>query len=378
MEYTGIPVPKGLRIEYDTMKQIVTLYWNTPTSGRTVSSYNVYRRNVDSNTVLARININPVTDTSFIDSTGVQDMTYEYRVAVVDTSASEGEKNLGLSVTVVSAFPFIKNFGTAGSGTGRFLTPADIAVDNKDRFWIADGNRKKIMCFDSTGTFITEWGDSTMFNNPYGIDIDLHQNIIVCDWDGSKVQKFDTLGNLIHAIDSAGVKIHDVSVDENENIYFSMVANGSSVYICKYDSTGKFVKSWQPQSNVLHYALLVRNGKVYCSGTILSSIQNPNDQYVIESFDTAGTPIQVVNLQQPNDIDIIQIRDLDIDASGRIYAVDPNNGKVRIFDSNLAYVAKFGRKRTGASDFSSIQGIAICPNQIAITDRVTVHLLQLP
>jgi len=48
LPFKGIPVVTGLKLEYDTMMQIVTLSWNTPTTGRAVKGYNVYRRRADS------------------------------------------------------------------------------------------------------------------------------------------------------------------------------------------------------------------------------------------------------------------------------------------------------------------------------------------
>jgi hypothetical protein len=383
LPFTGIPTPKNVKISYDTLKQIVTLMWDSANASL-VASYDIYRRNVGLNTVPARINSNPVIGTVYRDSTGVQDSTYEYMVAAVDRSTTEGTKSAGVNVTVVSVFTFIKNFGQQGTGTGQFIGPADIATDKNGNYWIADLNRNKILKFDSSGSFLLEWGvagtDSGQLNNPYGLDIDPNGNIIVNDYDGTRVQKFDTLGNLVLHIDSSGIQIKDVSADENGCIYFSMATGGNPNYICKYSSDGRFLKSWQLQSMFLHYALLARRGKVYCAGTIPSSIQHPADQEVIEVFDTTGTPIQTVDIRQSRDTGVILIRDLDIDIAGNLYAADPESGKVRVFDSNLNYVTSFGRKGNGTADFFSIQGIAInVDKRIAITDNTSiVHLLKMP
>ena len=379
LHYTGIPIPQGLRIEYDTMKQIVTLIWDKPTNGTKVKGYNIYRRNVDSNTTPATINPHLVTDTIYNDSTGTQDQTYEYSVSVMDTHNTEGVKSAAVSVKVVSAFTFIKKFGQQGTGTGQFSSPADIVVDAGANYWIADGSRNKIMKFDSSGAFLFEWGvagtDSGKLNNPYGLDIDPQGNIVVSEWSGSRVQKFDTLGNLILDIDSSGIGIADVSVSEDGSIYFSMAAGGNQKYICKYTSDGRFIKSWQLSSTNLNNGLVVRKGKVYCA-TFNSA--SPYDDNVIEVFDTAGTPLTVIHIRRPGETGVIDIRDLDVDNSGKLYAVDPEYGKVRVFDANLNYLTSFGKKGNGANEFSWIQGISINHNTIAITDLTAVHLLNLP
>ncbi|MBN2188465.1 MAG: carboxypeptidase regulatory-like domain-containing protein, partial [Chitinispirillaceae bacterium] len=84
LKYNGIPVPKNLQIQYDTMMQIVTLTWDSASANR-VDYYNIYRRNVTADSTPVKINASPVRTNSYCDSTGTQDITYEYRVAAVDT-----------------------------------------------------------------------------------------------------------------------------------------------------------------------------------------------------------------------------------------------------------------------------------------------------
>ncbi len=102
LHYTGIPVPEGLRFTYDTLRQIVSLFWNKPTAGRPVISYKVYRRlqNAPSFSSLQ----DGVPDTTFSDSAVLQDAVYEYRVAALDSNESEGVKSPGMLVYTGSAF----------------------------------------------------------------------------------------------------------------------------------------------------------------------------------------------------------------------------------------------------------------------------------
>ena len=101
----------GLKIVYDTLKQIVNLIWDKPINGRKVKGYNIYRRNVDSNTTIAAINLHLVTDTVYSDSTGTQDQTYEYSVAVMDTNNSEGVKSATVNIIMKSPFDLIDSIG---------------------------------------------------------------------------------------------------------------------------------------------------------------------------------------------------------------------------------------------------------------------------
>jgi hypothetical protein len=120
------------------LKQIVTVMWDKADTAL-VKGYNVYRRNVDSNTVPVRINASPVTDTFFRDSTGVHGATYEYTVAAVNKSATEGTKSAAMSVKVVGAFALIDSVGEGkGLVGGQLDRPLDLLIRNSGAICVAD------------------------------------------------------------------------------------------------------------------------------------------------------------------------------------------------------------------------------------------------
>jgi hypothetical protein len=103
MPFTGIPTPKNVKISYDTLNHIATITWNNANMAY-VKGYNVYRRNVDSNTVLVRITSSMITDTFYYDSSFTHGQTYEYRVCAVGVSDIEGLKSNSASF-MASSFP---------------------------------------------------------------------------------------------------------------------------------------------------------------------------------------------------------------------------------------------------------------------------------
>jgi sugar lactone lactonase YvrE len=379
LQYTGIPVVSGLKISYDTLKQIVTLSWNKLDTAL-VKSFNIYRTNVDSNTISTMpINKNPITDTIYRDFSGIQDQTYAYRVAAVNKNTTEGTKCAGVQVKVVVAFIFLKDFGIAGNSVGQFSAPIGITADKNGNFWITDHNRKKVMEFDSLGLFLKEWGiagtDSTQLNNPSGIDIDAQGKIWVSNWYGSRIQKFDTAGKFILSIDSSGMQILSIAVDENSNVYFSEL---NSRQIWKCTPNGIFIKSWQVNSQYIGTGLLARNGKIFVTGSSDIVGQTYGNTF-IEVFDTLGNSLQQIVVRRAGETGAIGSWDIDIDNKGNIYLSDPEKGLIRVFDKDGNFITTFGRKGNSAGEFSWIQGIAISlQNRIAITDRTYIHLLQLP
>src|SRR5262249_53001531 len=46
---------------------------------------------------------------------------------------------------------WVKSWGDRGTGVGQFNTPHSIAIDAKDRIYVADRNNRRIQVFDSDG-----------------------------------------------------------------------------------------------------------------------------------------------------------------------------------------------------------------------------------
>ncbi|MBN1575860.1 MAG: hypothetical protein JW913_04865 [Chitinispirillaceae bacterium] len=157
LPFTGIPTVKNVTISYDTLKQIVTLSWERADTGL-VKGYNVYRRSVDSNTVLARINVNPVADMVYRDSTGVQDETYEYRVACVDTNAMEGTKSAGNSIIVMGLFRAVDTIGVRGTASQELANPSCVAR-GPNGYVVIDifSDTAAAKLYDTSGTYLSSF-----------------------------------------------------------------------------------------------------------------------------------------------------------------------------------------------------------------------------
>jgi DNA-binding beta-propeller fold protein YncE len=63
---------------------------------------------------------------------------------------------------------FVKAWGMKGPGPGEFDTPHSIAMDSKERLFVADRVNNRIQIFDREGTFIDQW---KQFGRPSGIFI---------------------------------------------------------------------------------------------------------------------------------------------------------------------------------------------------------------
>jgi hypothetical protein len=268
LQYTGIPVVTGLTISYDTLKQIVNLSWNKPTTGRAVKGYNIYRMNVDSNTTLATINLHLVTDTVYSDSTGTQDQTYKYSVAVMDTNNTEGVKSATVSVIKVSAYPLITTINLDSSGPG----PIALAIAPDATLYVAyRGNGDGFVgMYDKTGHLLRKVG-AGMFTQVFDAAIDSRKNIYVADPDKGRIVKFNASGDssatwttnvptslaidvsdIIYAVTSNGQEI--ITFDTAGNRKDSLVAPASNFGLIRASHTHQGIWVGDHNSgNIKHY-----------------------------------------------------------------------------------------------------------------------------
>jgi DNA-binding beta-propeller fold protein YncE len=121
---------------------------------------------------------------------------------------------------------FIKWWGGKGTEPGQFDMPHSIAIDSKDRVYVADRSNNRIQIFDQDGKFIDQW---TNFGTPWGLFITKDDMLYVVDGteknclliastkDGKVVERIDGLSNPTA-----------VTVDSTGAIYIGEV-NGTNV-----------------------------------------------------------------------------------------------------------------------------------------------------
>jgi hypothetical protein len=296
LRYTGIPVVTGLKLSYDTMRQIVTLTWSKADTAL-AKSYNVYRRNVDSNTVAVRINASPVADTVFSDSTCVQDLTYEYRVAAIDSSSVEGVKSIRDLVKIVPWVVINDSIGKGiGAANGQFTNLQSFTVDSNGNFYTVDYGKHLVQVFSKTGSFIRAWGglgsDSGKFNQPYDIAIDKYGSLYVADGNNNRIQKFDSLGNFISSWGSLGTGNSQFNKPCRITIFDTLIYVGqwNQPRIQKFTLEGLFLSAFGSSGQT--------------PGTFKSSIHGLSadsvgniyvfDRYSLQKFDPAGNFLEIL------------------------------------------------------------------------------------
>ncbi len=84
---------------------------------------------------------------------------------------------------------FINEWGELGHGPGQFSTPHAIAIDSKDRIYVADRNNVRVQVFNSKGKFLEEWRNLIV---PWGFHVTKDDDIWVCGSSPMQWRKEDT------------------------------------------------------------------------------------------------------------------------------------------------------------------------------------------
>ncbi len=195
---------------------------------------------------------------------------------------------------IASDGTFIAKWGKEGSGNGEFKHPRGIATDKGNYVYVADSGNDRIQKFTSDGTFVTKWGSSGSengnFDNPQDICVDIFGNVYVTEqYPNYRVQKFSSDGEYITKWDSDGAGI---AVDKSGNIYVSESWNDR---IVKYTSQGLFLTEFGETGykagalNSPSFLTVSPNGMIYVADSGNNRIQVFEEIDYSEKIDISPT-----------------------------------------------------------------------------------------
>ena len=231
---------------------------------------------------------------------------------------------------------FLVAWGSSGSGSGQFHTPAGIVEFNGIVF-VVDTQLHRVQTFDLDGNFITKWGEEGsaqgQFLLPNGITAGVNGTIYVVDTGNQRIQKFTSNGEFISEFGESGtedgkfVSPIGITIDNQENIY---VSDPGKNKIFKYDSNGVFIQSYGP--NFAGYAIMPQglvtdpSGNIYVTDTTQDRILKISQEGATMS--TWGS-IGIANGQ------FKMPKDIALDNNGYLFVVDSNGHRIQKFSSPL-------------------------------------------
>lgn len=175
-----------------------------------------YQRAMGGPKILTRptgVTVNPVNDNVYVVNTGTLDSQHH----AVSVFNSKGR--------------FLFDFGTRGSGEGKFNFPTNITSDAKGRVYIVDTGNFRVQIFSSEGKYLDGFGTAGTglgsFARPKGIAVDSDEHIYVIDAAFNNVQIFDQNKRLLLFAGTMGKGAGEfwlpagMWIDQNDRIYIA-------------------------------------------------------------------------------------------------------------------------------------------------------------
>lgn len=96
---------------------------------------------------------------------------------------------------------WLRQWGGHGYEPGEFLRPRALAIDDKDRLYVADSCNHRIQVFDTSGKLLKMWGTRGtgpgQMSYPYDLAIGSDGYLYVCEYGNARVQKFSLDGQSV-------------------------------------------------------------------------------------------------------------------------------------------------------------------------------------
>jgi hypothetical protein len=344
-----VPVPQNLTVSYDTLSARVTLRWSRLDSAL-VKEYILYREPLETKyesirpdwlneylKMMEPISSIPVGDTEFLDTTALQDFTYEYRLAGVNKNGKEGVKSNAARVTISSYFVI----DTIYSSTGEIAAAGEdirVRVDSKDDIFLSRRDQECIAVFDGsmnfkrlvncgmdlTGDF---WADADRI---FAIGYDYYADTLSRSHSGIYAAKvFNSSGTVLRVLDSAD----NTTFNGSANCGIAVLIKGNSVLV--YSIDGRLKGQWNLDTNqcISQMGLVADSNKIFIGLFALSTGRN-----LIAEYDTLGNKLSEINIPQ-----ICVISDMAFDKQEqRMYVTsgisftnnEAEKGVIYVFDMN--------------------------------------------
>lgn len=215
------------------------------------------------------------------------------------------------------------SLGLPGYGYGRFLRPAQIWVDSKQRVYVADSGNNRIVRMDKDADI--GWTEYGGLRNPQGVAVS-RKGVYVAETDTNKIL-------LVDDIDEGGKVLETITHEQMSRPTRLWIDSDDALYICSGEDPpgGRVFKTWMDKDR--------RRWKVYEGESLSGARFRPTSLVTIgrtvKLLDGSGN--RVVNLQDLNP-DRIKEQSFRADRQFRLsrpqgIAVDKSGKKFYIADS---------------------------------------------
>jgi len=278
-------------------------------------------------------------------------------------------------------YEFIDSWGRKGSGSGEFNDPTGIAV-SQDQVFVSDGRNSRIQVFDFEGNFKRQLrlpGDSGN-NQARPMNLAVHESeLYVADYFNDEILIYSLAGKLLRSVGRPGTGPGEfnspggVAVSSAGDMF---VADFYNHRIQKLRPDGSFIRQWGETarsgvgSGSFSYptdVALGPDGRLFVADGYNDRVQVFGED---GAFETKWGGLFAMNVPGPFKGWFKTVTAVEVDASGRVFAVDFYNHRVQVFSRDGAFLTSFGKKGKGPGEFTFPMAIAVAGNgTVFVTDH---------
>jgi DNA-binding beta-propeller fold protein YncE len=168
------------------------------------------------------------------------------------------------------------------------------------------------------------------FDSPTAIAVDPNGNILVADTGNGRVEKFSPDGSFVARIKGFEAP-SGIAIDRAGNIYVAEI--GSKHRVQKLGPDGSFIAAWAPGLYGPRNIAIDPEGSIY----VVDSGRNR-----IVKFSPDGQVLASLGSEGSGDGQFRGVSSVAVDpGSKRVYAADPINSRIQVFDSNGKFLSKW-------------------------------------
>ena len=236
---------------------------------------------------------------------------------------------VALACTVAAVLPaaagaatlnVVGQWGSAGALAGQFNLPTDLVVAPDSTVYVLENGNDRVQRFEADGKYLGGWGTvgngPSQFQQPEALTASPAGEISVADAFLSRIQKFSASGSHILTWGILGSGAGQMNSPQG------VAAIGDTVYV-------------GDRNNV------------------------QIDQYTVGPGATGGTFVRSWGKVGVEPVSQFRLLELDVDASGNVYAVDRDGGRVHKFMPDGTFIQSFGSPGVGAGQLNQPNDVAV-------------------